>query len=284
MCKYEATANKCEFEYKKYGKQQKSYIPNFNDYMFGMVIDSLLSCKIKKKYTDRVLTHSDYEYGYHDLAVIALFSKENASDFKESIQMIWRKSNEYGQGDSGNAELTIYPPNYEYIYCWKSLYDYSRQQLGEENATITKELLLNASSIVYKCSNGSVPPPYGYVFFITVSRNNVNVRLYWDDQNEESYNESSPISFDQYNKFVDCLSSQRIKRIAPLDPGVGFGDSAIWIYDNKDILFEGYERGGEKTLALGNGKLIDSFLSLVTDEMKSVIENPERKDGEDNIY
>ena len=126
-CKFEATANKCEFEYKRYDKQQNSIIPEFNDYRFGFVIDSLLSSKIKKRYTNSTLNNYILYDNVASLAVIALFSKENASDFNDAVQVLWCKTSIYSR--EGNSELATFPSAYNNIYGWKDLYEYSKKQL-----------------------------------------------------------------------------------------------------------------------------------------------------------
>ena len=142
----------------------------------------------------------------------------------------------------------------------------------KKQKSLTADLLAQATSIIYKSSNGSVTPRYHYECFITVDESKVNLTIHGGYDGLVVYNEDHAISRADYEQFLNALSAQQIKHTTPRNQyASGLKVSYIKILSGEEVLFD----GGENTnLSVANGRLNDAFLALLPDAMREKVDNP----------
>ena len=141
---------------------------------------------------------------------------------------------------------------------------------------LSSEKLSKATSIIYHSGNGSVAPEYHYDCYIHVYKNSVSVTIYGGYDGSVKYNESNFISTSDYKQFLNYLQKQGIRK-TPSNGNeylCGAGASDITVKMKQQVLFSGDE---DVDLSITKGRLIDSFVLLLSGDMIEAIRNPESK-------
>ena len=139
-------------------------------------------------------------------------------------------------------------------------------QKTSKGKLLTRDILNQATTIVFTEDNGSVPPEYEYQYNIEVSKDAVRFVLYREYMERKPYDKKMRISNSHYQQFINKLSGQGIRvRITSEMPEVGGGHSRIIVKKQGNVLFEGDEESG---LTVSKGRLKDAFMLLLNANMK----------------
>lgn len=145
----------------------------------------------------------------------------------------------------------------------------------KEIDALTIGKLEKATRITYYFDSGSLPEEYHYSCSIRVERESVNVTIRLHYGSVTAYDETCAITIDEYKKFIEVLVSHNIRKIAYKSGEIyidicqdGCGASYISVADKKDILFE--------CDVYYNGVVANSFLTLLSPNMKSAVLNPQK--------
>lgn len=146
----------------------------------------------------------------------------------------------------------------------------------QNKSKLSSEKLSKATSIIYHSGNGSVAPEYHYDCYIHVLKNSVSVTIYGGYDGSVKYNDSKFISTANYKQFLNNLLKQDIRK-TPSNGNeylCGAGASDITVKMKQQVLFSGDE---DVDLSITKGRLIDSFVLLLSDDMIEAVRNPESK-------
>ena len=139
---------------------------------------------------------------------------------------------------------------------------------------LSLDKLEKATMISYHSGNGSVAPEYHYDCYIIVTNNSINVKITCGYNGDVKYNKSHAISSSEYKNFLRSLLKQGISKTPNNDPiPDGAGSSDITVKMKQQVIFEGDEYFD---LSITKGRLQDSFMSLLPDNMKRAALNPEQ--------
>ncbi len=143
---------------------------------------------------------------------------------------------------------------------------------GQSNKSkLTAEILHNATSIQYYTSNGTVAPDYHYGVTIVVSKDSVCLTVTKGYQNKIVYQQTAPLTSDQYQQFIQQLAAHSIRNTKPdASPSSGGPVESIEVTDNSDVLFQG-STGAALTF---EGDLGMTFHDLLPNEMAQVFRHP----------
>ncbi len=139
---------------------------------------------------------------------------------------------------------------------------------GGKAENLSRSTLDKATSVIYYCDNGSVPPQYYYHYTITVTKQTVQLVIKKGEKQNTTYSERADITRSQYEQFVSKLSNQGIKKTKDRTIAEGSGLSEIKVGQNTAVLFSGYE-GDDITVS--HGRLADAFLQILPPTMKQQI-------------
>ena len=139
---------------------------------------------------------------------------------------------------------------------------------GGKAETLSRNTLDKATSVVYYCDNGSVPPQYYYHYTITVTKQTVQLVIKKGENRKITHSERADITRSQYEQFVSKLSSQGIRKTKDRTIADGGGLSAIKVGLNTAVLFSGHE--GDD-ISITQGHLADAFLQILPPKMKQLI-------------
>lgn len=131
---------------------------------------------------------------------------------------------------------------------------------------LTSSLLIQATSITYCCSNGSVPPEYQYYCCVVVTETSVRLKV-WQAE-KVTYDETASISSTEYTKFINHLVQQQIyynvkdyNNFIALDGG---GTNSITVRTDDSTIFKGDTC---EVLKVDNGNLYDAFVLIMPQYM-----------------
>lgn len=127
---------------------------------------------------------------------------------------------------------------------------------------LTSSLLIQATSITYYCSNGSVSPKYQYYCCVVVTDTSVRLKVY--QAGKVTYDETASISSIEYIKFINHLVQQQIyynvKDYNHFIPLCGSGTNSITVRTDDSIIFKGDTC---EVLKVDNGNLCDAFVQIM---------------------
>lgn len=145
----------------------------------------------------------------------------------------------------------------------------------QNQSKLSSDKLAKATMIVYHSGNGSVAPEYHYDCYVNVVKNNVNVIVYGGYEGTVRYNKNHTISDAAYKQFLNSLLKQDIRKTPSNDNDFmmsGAGSSDITVKVKQQVIFEGEE---DMDVSIAKGRLVDSFMALLPDDMKRVVRNPD---------